>query len=91
MLQVGLRMLTLRRLVSRTGDTLTVIPAERPVVAYYANSIEHFFATRGAPSTAPNRGDTHQHSARAVILVHGLARTSRSMARLATALDRRGI
>ena len=39
---VGLRMLALRHLVETTADGLyTVVPAERPLLAYYANAIAH--------------------------------------------------
>ena len=87
MLEVGLRMLVLRRLVTKHGDTLTVVAAERPLLTYYANSIEHFFATRHTPAVAASGPHARRSSPRAVVLVHGLARTSRSMARLAAALE----
>jgi glycerol-3-phosphate O-acyltransferase len=38
---VGLRMLTLRRLVVETEGLFAVLPAELPVLAYYANAIAH--------------------------------------------------
>ena len=39
---VGLRMLALRHLVETTADGLyTVVPAERPLLAYYAHAIAH--------------------------------------------------
>jgi glycerol-3-phosphate O-acyltransferase len=41
---VGLRMLILRRLVTVEAAVCRIVPAERPVVAYYANSVAHFFA-----------------------------------------------
>jgi glycerol-3-phosphate O-acyltransferase len=86
---VGLRMLTLRRLVSREGGR--VVSTDRDVVSYYANSIAHFFATRQAqphePAVPKAAGPTRT---KAVVLVHGLARTHRSMARLAQALEAAG-
>jgi pimeloyl-ACP methyl ester carboxylesterase len=80
-------MLLLRRLVVRQHGLYSIVPEQRPVVEYYANSIAHFFATReeqDAPSRAARSGG------RAVVLVHGLARTSRSMAHMATALHAAG-
>jgi glycerol-3-phosphate O-acyltransferase len=35
------RMFTLRRLVVRQGDQLVILPRERPLLEYYANSIRH--------------------------------------------------
>lgn len=88
---VGLRMLTLRRLVIQDAEGLRVVPAERRLIAYYANSLEHFFASRGPQASvpAPPRLD-RPLAERAVVLVHGLARTSRSMARLGQALEHAG-
>ena len=40
-LDVGLRMLTLRRMVTQEDGLLRVNPAELPALRYYANSIEH--------------------------------------------------
>lgn len=88
---VGLRMLILRRLVVEEAGRLRIVPAERRVLAYYANALEHFFASRaqtGMVSQTPGGG--HPLAERAVVLVHGLARTSRSMARLGHALERAG-
>ena len=86
---VGLRMLLLRRLVTRDGDRYRIAPNQRPVVAYYANSIAHFFATRDTqPAMRPQ--PVVARRPRAVILVHGLARTSRSMSRLGTRLGETG-
>jgi glycerol-3-phosphate O-acyltransferase len=91
LLDVGLRMLTLRHLVALDGDLCRIAPGAQQVVAYYANSIEHFFARRQMPADAAAASRPAQPSpARAVILVHGLARTSRSMARLARALGEAG-
>jgi hypothetical protein len=94
-------MLTLRRLVSREGDAWRIVPSEREVVAYYANSIEHFFAVRdsgsigrAAVADAPAGGGLARSEglkssywrrrpsgtvSKSVVLVHGLARTARSM------------
>ncbi len=41
LVDVGLRMLTLRHLVLKAGDTFRVNPKERDLVIYYANAIEH--------------------------------------------------
>jgi len=41
LVDVGLRMLTLRHLVLIAGDSYRVSSKERDIVAYYANSIEH--------------------------------------------------
>ncbi|HEU5250882.1 MAG TPA: 1-acyl-sn-glycerol-3-phosphate acyltransferase [Thermoanaerobaculia bacterium] len=41
---VGLRMLTLRRLVEAKDGLLAARPQELPLLKYYANSIEHLFA-----------------------------------------------
>jgi len=43
---VGLRMLTLRRLVTRKDGLYAADPAELPLLAYYANSIAHLWAER---------------------------------------------
>jgi glycerol-3-phosphate O-acyltransferase len=40
-IHVGLRMLTLRRLVEEHGGMFSTVPAERPLLAYYANSVAH--------------------------------------------------
>jgi glycerol-3-phosphate O-acyltransferase len=41
--QLGLRMLVLRRIVTRSDGELRVEPNERVLLAYYANSIAHLF------------------------------------------------
>ncbi|MCF6303453.1 MAG: hypothetical protein L3J13_09705, partial [Devosiaceae bacterium] len=41
LVEVGLRMLTLRHLVLIAGDSYRVSPKERDLVAYYANGIAH--------------------------------------------------
>ncbi len=97
-LDVGVRMLTLRRLITIESGVCRVTPGEHTVVRYYANSIAHFFERRehgeererrpaavgvGSPRSAiPPTAS----SGRAAILVHGLARTWRSMTRLADRL-----
>ena len=40
-IEVGLRMLTLRRLVTDEGGLLTVVPKERQLLEYYSNAIAH--------------------------------------------------
>ena len=40
---VGLRMLTLRRLVEETEGLYRARPEELPLLTYYANSIAHLF------------------------------------------------
>jgi glycerol-3-phosphate O-acyltransferase len=42
--RVGLRMLTLRRLVFKTDDLYRVVPEELPLLHFYANSISHLLA-----------------------------------------------
>ncbi len=39
--RVGLRMLTLRHLVIKTGEFYRLVPGELPLVRFYANSISH--------------------------------------------------
>jgi glycerol-3-phosphate O-acyltransferase len=41
--KLGVRMLVLRRIVTRTDASLAVNPEERVLLAYYANSIAHLF------------------------------------------------
>jgi glycerol-3-phosphate O-acyltransferase len=86
---VGARMLTLRRLVVLAHGVYRLVPDERPLVQYYSNSIAHFLATRTAPAS-PVHSSTRPHAERAVVLVHGLARTFRSMARIQRALEESG-
>jgi glycerol-3-phosphate O-acyltransferase len=45
---VGLRMLTLRRLVTESGGLYSAEPSELPLLAYYANSIAHLAAPEAA-------------------------------------------
>ncbi len=40
------RMLTMRRLVVRHGDGYLLLPGQRPLLEYYANSVEHLLPTR---------------------------------------------
>jgi glycerol-3-phosphate O-acyltransferase len=44
-LSVGLRMLTLRRLVVEADGLYSVNPGELPMLQYYANAIAHYFET----------------------------------------------
>ena len=53
-IRVGLRMLTLRRLVAESAGLFTAEPGELPLLAYYANSISHFFS----PTAKPEPTDT---------------------------------
>jgi len=46
-IDVGLRMLTLRRLVTEDEGMFRMVPAERPLLDYYANSIAHLFRESG--------------------------------------------
>jgi glycerol-3-phosphate O-acyltransferase len=48
-IEVGLRMLVLRRIVREDAGLFTVNPAERRILDYYANSISHFLATPDRP------------------------------------------
>ncbi|HEX9205414.1 MAG TPA: 1-acyl-sn-glycerol-3-phosphate acyltransferase [Candidatus Deferrimicrobiaceae bacterium] len=47
---VGLRMLTLRRLVREEDGLYAVVPAEIPLLSYYANSIRHLVPAVYTPS-----------------------------------------
>jgi len=40
------RTLRMRRLVAREGDTYVILPSQRPLLEYYANSIRHLLPTR---------------------------------------------
>ena len=40
-IHVGLRMLTLRRLVEERAGLFAAVPEERPLLAYYAHSVAH--------------------------------------------------
>jgi glycerol-3-phosphate O-acyltransferase len=50
-IDVGLRMLTLRRLVAENEGLFTPVASELPLLEYYANSIEHLFG--GSTVSAP--------------------------------------
>lgn len=86
---VGVRMLVLRRFVTVDGDAYRIVPEHRELVAFYANSIAHFAGTRPSAPAAPAIVRPVR-ATRSVVLVHGLARTSRSMNRLADTLAREG-
>ncbi len=45
------RMLRMRRLVVRHGETYVVLPSQRPLLEYYANSIQHLLPA--ADTVAP--------------------------------------
>jgi glycerol-3-phosphate O-acyltransferase len=49
---VGLRMLTLRKLVTEKDGLYSPLPEELPLLRYYANSIRHLF-----PATGPEPSD----------------------------------
>jgi glycerol-3-phosphate O-acyltransferase len=51
---VGLRMLTLRHLVTESGGLYSAHPEELPLLAYYANSIAHLLSESGKPETPEN-------------------------------------
>ncbi|MEO8431816.1 MAG: 1-acyl-sn-glycerol-3-phosphate acyltransferase [Acidobacteriota bacterium] len=55
-IDVGLRMLTLRRLVTERSGLFTPVPEELPLLVYYANSIAHFYPEAGTPADAPRPG-----------------------------------
>ena len=44
--EVGLRNLVKRGIVAQDEDSLSIVEEERPILAYYAASIEHLFRTR---------------------------------------------
>lgn len=44
LVEVGLRMLTLRHLVLKAGDTYRINPKEHELVTFYANGISHQMA-----------------------------------------------
>ena len=49
-ISVGLRMLTLRHLVTESGGLYSAHPAELPLLAYYANSIAHLLSQPPSPA-----------------------------------------
>jgi glycerol-3-phosphate O-acyltransferase len=52
-IDVGLRMLTLRRLVAERDGVFTPVPREMPLLEYYANSIAHLFPESGRDPAPP--------------------------------------
>ena len=55
-IDVGLRMLTLRRLVTERDGIFHPVASERPLLEYYANSIEHLFRETGNGKRETIRG-----------------------------------
>ncbi|MGE5276704.1 MAG: 1-acyl-sn-glycerol-3-phosphate acyltransferase [Acidobacteriota bacterium] len=53
-IDVGLRMLTLRRLVTQADGVFSPRREELPLLKYYANSITHFFPRAEAPGSVPS-------------------------------------
>jgi glycerol-3-phosphate O-acyltransferase len=49
------RMLKMRRLVVEEGDTLVILPRQRPLLEYYANSIRHLLPAHTLPIYTPAR------------------------------------
>jgi len=47
------RMLSMRRLVVRQGDDLVILPRERPLLEYYANSIRHLLPEEARIAWSP--------------------------------------
>jgi glycerol-3-phosphate O-acyltransferase len=48
------RMLTMRRLAVREGEAIVVMPKQRPLLEFYANSVVHLLPTRSRePSMTP--------------------------------------
>jgi glycerol-3-phosphate O-acyltransferase len=53
------RMFVLRRCVTRQGDTWIILPRQRPLLEYYANSIRHLVPAEQASHFSPaHEGDT---------------------------------
>ena len=50
---VGLRMLTLRGIVTRNDGLYSGNPAERPIMTYYANAVEHLFTRQASAESVP--------------------------------------
>jgi hypothetical protein len=48
-------MLRMRRLVVEQGDTLVILPQQRPLLEYYANSIRHLLPPETLPVFSPAR------------------------------------
>ncbi len=55
-IEVGLRMLVLRRIVLEERGLFTANPAELRILDYYANSISHFLSRRPAPFATVDAG-----------------------------------
>ena len=51
---VGLRMLTLRKLVSEEDGLFAPLPEEQPMLQYYANSIRHLFPETTVSDSSPH-------------------------------------
>jgi len=51
------KMLAMRRLVVREEDTLVILPRQRPLLEYYANSIEHLLPPRLRPMHKEHEAD----------------------------------
>ena len=49
------RMLSMRRLVLEQGETLVLLPGQRPLLEYYANSIRHLLPPDTLPVYSPAR------------------------------------
>jgi glycerol-3-phosphate O-acyltransferase len=60
-ISVGLRMLTLRAIVSENDGLYSSDPAERPILAYYANAVEHLFDRQVLAQPLP--GPLHEQRA----------------------------
>ena len=63
-IDVGLRMLTLRRLVTEENGIFAPVPEELPLLSYYGNSIRHLFEadrSSSAPPTHPARESRGEH------------------------------
>jgi glycerol-3-phosphate O-acyltransferase len=54
--EVGLRMLLLRRMVLEEAGVCRASPKERALLAYYANAIAHLWVGRGAATDDPTKG-----------------------------------
>ena len=51
------KMLSMRRLVVQDGETLVILPRHRPLLEYYANSIEHLLPPRLTPMHKEHEAD----------------------------------
>ena len=50
LISAALRHMSERSLIRQVGDVWEVTPAERDIVAYYANTVVHFFDQFGYPT-----------------------------------------